>query len=111
IAMQGVQPKGIDENGEAISPVGKTIASIFPYYLEHSRLGGPKRRKALEPLQLTVDDLEAVIMDARSNADRIYKGIFDEYSYVTDTLRSTQPDWIADAREAIHQQQEMVVDN
>src|SRR5699024_9297228 len=40
IAMQGVQPKGVDENNEAILPVGKTIKSIFPFYLEATRLGG-----------------------------------------------------------------------
>lgn len=46
IAMQGVQPKGVDENNQAINPVGKTIKSIFPYYLESSRIGGPKKKKS-----------------------------------------------------------------
>ncbi|RKD26052.1 sulfate adenylyltransferase [Ammoniphilus oxalaticus] len=111
IAMQGVQPKGLDENNQSILPLGQTVNSIFPYYLTHSRLGGPKRRTPLEPQQLTIEDLETAIMDARSNADQVYKGIFDEYSYVTDTLRTTQPDWVAAAREAIYKQQEMVVEN
>ncbi|MGM8214818.1 sulfate adenylyltransferase [Bacillaceae bacterium W0354] len=110
IAMQGVQPKGVDENNQAINPVGKTIKSIFPYYLSHSRIGGPERREPLEVTQLTIEDLEAAILDARENADRIYKGIFDEFSYVTDTLRTTQPDWVTEARESIHHQQEMVVE-
>src|SRR5690625_704830 len=48
IAMQGIQPKGVDENNQAISPVGKTIKSIFPYYLESDRLGGQKRDQPLE---------------------------------------------------------------
>ncbi|WP_096273355.1 sulfate adenylyltransferase [Paucisalibacillus globulus] len=111
IAMQGIQPKGIDENGLAINPVGKTIKSIFPYYLENTRIGGPKRRNALDAEQLTIEDLEAVVNDVRENADRIYKGIFDEFSYVTDNLRNVQPDWVAEARDAIRRQQEMVVDN
>ncbi|QQK76858.1 sulfate adenylyltransferase [Salicibibacter cibarius] len=111
IAMQGIQPKGVDENNLAVSPVGKTIKSIFPYYLNRSRLGGPERSHPLEAGKLTIDDLEAAILDVRSNADRIYKEIFDEFSYVTDTLRSTQADWIADARESIYQQQEMVVES
>ncbi|GGA92958.1 sulfate adenylyltransferase [Ornithinibacillus halotolerans] len=111
IAMQGIQPKGIDENGLAINPVGKTIKSIFPYYLENTRIGGPKRRKSLEVEQLTIEDLEAVITDVRENADRVYKGIFEEFSYVTDNLRNVQPEWVAEARESIRRQQEMVVDN
>ncbi|WP_240510157.1 sulfate adenylyltransferase [Virgibacillus profundi] len=110
IAMQGVQPKGVDVNNQAVSPVGKTIKSLFPYYLETSGLGGSKRNKPLDVEELTVEDLETAIKDVRSNADRVYKEIFDEFSYVTDTLRSTQPDWVADARESIHKQQEMVVE-
>ncbi|MFS0824585.1 sulfate adenylyltransferase [Bacillus sp. 1P02SD] len=110
IAMQGVQPKGVDENQMAISPVGKTIKSIFPYYLTRSGIGGPKRRTPLEVEELTIEDLENAILDARENADKIYKDIFKEFSYVSDTLRTAQPDWVASARESIHRQQEMVVD-
>lgn len=111
IAMQGIQPKGVDENNQAVRPVGKTIKSIFPYYLDRSRLGGPERRKALEVEELTLDDLEAAILDVRSNADRVYKEIFEEFSHVSDTLRSTQAGWVADARESLFKQQEMVVES
>jgi sulfate adenylyltransferase len=110
IAMQGVQPKGMDEKNQAINPVGKTIKSIFPYYLETSRIGGPKRRNPLNVEELTIEDLENAIRDVRANADQVYKGIFDEFSYVTDLLRSAQDDWISEARESIHKQQEMVVE-
>ncbi|HAM80605.1 MAG TPA: sulfate adenylyltransferase [Ornithinibacillus sp.] len=111
IAMQGVQPKGVDENGLAINPVGKTIKSIFPYYLENTGIGGPKRRSPLEVEQLSIEDLEAVITDVRNNADLVYKGIFEEFSYVTDNLRNVQPQWVAEARESIRSQQQMVVEN
>ena len=109
IAMQGVQPKGVDENNQAISPVGKTIKSIFPYYLTRKGIGGPARDKALKPEELTIEDLEVAISDVRTNADRIYKDIFNEYSYVADTLRTAQPEWVTDAREAMCKQQEMVI--
>ena len=49
--------------------------------------------------------------DVRENADRIYKDIFDEFSYVTDHLRAVQPEWVAEARESMKRQQEMVVEN
>ncbi len=109
IAMQGVQPKGIDESNNAISPVGKTIKSIFPFYLDRNRLGGPKRSDQLVPEELTNRDLEAAVIDVRSNAHRVYKGVFEEYSYLGDTNRNLQPEWVMDARESVRLQQEMVV--
>ena len=109
IAIQGVQPKGIDESYEAISPVGKTIKSIFPFYLDRNRLGGPERPDQLQPKDLTNRDLEAAVIDVRSNAHRIYKGVFEEYSYLSDTNRNLQPEWVMDARESVRLQQEMVV--
>ncbi|MUV37527.1 Sulfate adenylyltransferase [Lentibacillus sp. JNUCC-1] len=39
IAIQGVQPKGLDDNNQSITPAGKTIKSIFPYYLDKTGLG------------------------------------------------------------------------
>ncbi|HLR71708.1 MAG TPA: sulfate adenylyltransferase [Pseudogracilibacillus sp.] len=110
IAMQGVQPKGTDENNESISPVGNTIKSIFPFYPTHHNLAGSKRRQPLEPEQMTIDDLQEAVRDVRSNADRIYKDIFDEFSYMTDINRNLQPEWKADTHDAIRAQQKMVVE-
>ncbi|WP_062350542.1 sulfate adenylyltransferase [Bacillus kwashiorkori] len=111
IAMQGVQPKGVDEAGMAINPVGKTIKSIFPYYLHSKGIGGVKRNRPLHVEELTIEDLEIAIKDARENADRVYREVFEEFSYVTDSLRSVQPNWVAEARESIRRQQQMVIDN
>ena len=110
IAMQGVQPKGIDENEQAINPVGKTIKSIFPYYLEHYQIGGAKRKTPLVADELTIEDLQAAILDVRENATQIYKDIFSQFSYVADTLRTTQPDWITEAHASMHKQQAMIVE-
>ncbi|MCJ8008845.1 sulfate adenylyltransferase [Lederbergia wuyishanensis] len=111
IAMQGVQPKGLDEVGNAISPVGKTIKSMFPFYLDRTRLGGPKRTTPLTVEELTNFDLEMANLDVRSNADRIYREIFEEYSNIGDINRNMQPEWVADAREALKHQQEMVIED
>src|SRR5699024_6891055 len=111
IAMQGIQPKGMDEKNQAVSPVGKTIKSIFPYYLERNRLGGDKREKSLQVEDLTNDHLVTAMMDVREHADRIYKDIYEEFSYVTDMNRTVQPEWVADAREKIVAHQQMVVKN
>ncbi|HLR67511.1 MAG TPA: sulfate adenylyltransferase, partial [Virgibacillus sp.] len=111
IAMQGIQPKGMDEKNQAVSPVGKTIKSIFPYYLHRNRLGGDKREQSLKVEDLTNDDLVRAMLDVRENADRIYKDIYEEFSYVTDMNRTVQPEWVADAREKIVSHQQMVVKN
>lgn len=111
IAMQGIQPKGVDENEEAILPVESTIKSMFPYYLERTRLGGPKRSKPLALGELSNRDLEMANLDVRENAHRIYKGVFEEYSFLGDVNRDLQPDWMMEARESARLQQEMVIDD
>src|SRR5699024_2749154 len=109
IAMQGIQPKGVDEHGEATLPVAKTIQSVFPYYKERTRLGGHKREQAIDPKEMTIRDLEAANMDARANADRIYQEVFDEFSYVADTNSAIQSEWRTEARADMIHQQEMVI--
>src|SRR5699024_6497014 len=111
IAMQGIQPKGIDPEGKSISPVGTTIKNVFPFYSTHYNLGGLPRTAPTEPEDMTQDDLIAVIADIRANSDRIYKDNAEEYSYNTDITRTLQPEWINEARDSIRQQQEMVVEN
>lgn len=111
IAMQGIQPKGLDERDIAISPVGKTIQSIFPFYLKLKKIGGQKRKTPLTIEELTNEDLEIVINDVRVNASRIYQDISDEFNSLGDINRSLQPNWIEEAREDIIAQQEMVIEN
>lgn len=108
-AMQGVQPKGLCENGEAIQPVGKVIQGMFPYYTQYTRLGGIKRSEPLDPAQLTVRDLELASHDVRRHAGDIYDGIYAEYSAVVDHNRSMQEAWIDDARAALRFQQERLI--
>lgn len=109
IAMQGIQPKGVDANHNSIYPVGKTIKSMFPFYLRAGGLGGMNRERPLEPAELTERDLEAAIHDVRQNADRVYREIYAEFNYVGDTNRNLQPRWVSEARDLMRQQQEMVI--
>lgn len=109
IAMQGIQPKGVDENKEATLPVGDTVKTMFPYYIERTQLGGGKRENPLVKEDLTNDDLAIANRDVRENAHRIYKEIFEEYSYLGDVNRQLQPEWINDARTDAQNQQEMVI--
>src|SRR5690625_2570119 len=111
IALQGIQPKGLDGNKKSISPVGKTINAMFPFYLERNALGGRKRDKPLSIEDLDNRSLELVNIDVRLNADRIYQEIYNEYSSIGDINRNLQPTWVTEAREAIHSQQEMVVED
>lgn len=109
IAIQGVQPKGTDDQNEATLPVGKTVSSIFPYYTKLHNIGGVERTAQLDAEQLTIEDLELAIRDVRENADKIYRDIFAEFSYATDLNRHVQPAWKSEAREAMIKQQETVI--
>src|SRR5690625_6763644 len=57
IAIQGVQPKGLNPEGESVTPAGKIIASMVPFYITHESIGGRKRETPLDPDTLTPDDL------------------------------------------------------
>lgn len=109
IGMQGIQPKGVDENNMAVNPVGKTVKSMFPFYLENTSLGGPSREKPLKVEELTIEDLQRAIMDVRLNADNIYNDIYKEFAYAADINRSLQPEWVTEARETLRSQQGNVI--
>jgi len=111
IAIQGIQPKGVDENGEAVLNVGSIINKIFPYYTTATRLGGTDRKEELDVKELTIRDLEHAILDVRSNGDKIYNDIYEAYTFNADTDRNVQPEWISKAYDAMKSQQEMVVEN
>lgn len=109
IAMQGIQPKGVDNNNQSIYPVGRTIQGMFPYYTTHTRLGGAERGRTLTAEELTERDLQQANLDVRDNADRIYRDIYAEYGYAGEVYRDLQPEWVTDARESMRAEQDMVV--
>lgn len=108
-AMQGVQPKGVDAEGESISPVSKVINSLFPFYREYTRLGGNKRKQPLASEDLTALDLERVNLDVRDHAKQIYADVYAEYSSIVDHNRNLQPVWREEARVALRSKQEKLL--
>lgn len=108
-AVQGVQPKGVGDDGEAIAPVGKVIKSLFPYYLDYTGLGGQKRQKPLDIDSLTVQDLEAAVRDVRGHAGMVYDDIFREYADLLDHDRAVQRAWRDEIRTAMRQRQEELI--
>lgn len=111
IAIQGIQPKGLDENDESIDPVGKTLNKVFPYYTSRHGVGAAKRKEPIPIEDLTNTDLILANLDARTNASRIYEGVFEEYSYASDTNRAVQPDWVDEARDNMRKQQELLIED
>lgn len=108
--VQGVQPKGMDENNEAVTqPVGKIIKSMFPYYLEYTGLGGSPRHVPLKVEDLTLEDLEAAVRDVREHAGLVYEDVYDEYTSILDRNRSMQRGWKDEARDAFRQRQERLI--
>lgn len=109
VAIQGIQPKGVGQDGEATQEVGKTIRSMFPFYLERTRLGGDLRDRPLKVEELTNRDLEFANLDVRERANKIYQDVFTEYSQVGDTNRRLHPEWVVEARKDIRREQEMII--
>ncbi len=109
IAMQGIQPKGLDEHDVAIAPVGYTLNKVFPYYKDRYGVGAAPRYKSLSIEEMTNADLILANLDARQNASRVYKEISDEFNHASDTNRSVQAAWISEARMDMIRQQEALI--
>ena len=98
VILQGIQPKGIGPDGAALKPVGDTIKGLFPSYLTHTRLGGPRRAAPLEPGRLTLDDLQAALRDTRENAGRVYDRVYETFTALFDLRRAGTPPLAEEAR-------------
>lgn len=109
IAMQGIQPKGVDRNNQSIYHVGAAVKGMFPYYATHTRLGGRRREYELTTDKMGEIDLLQANIDVRENADRIYRDIYAEHGYAGEVYRDLQPEWRSDARDQMRAHQEMVV--
>ncbi|WP_346841969.1 sulfate adenylyltransferase [Metapseudomonas otitidis] len=110
-AMQGIQPKGLGDDGEGTLPVAKVIQSLFPFYTRFTRLGGAPRQQPLDAEALTVRDLELACHEARTHTGDVYDGVYREYTALLDHNRSLQPAWVDDARDALHRQQRRLLDD
>ncbi|MFQ5975340.1 MAG: sulfate adenylyltransferase [Candidatus Hydrothermarchaeales archaeon] len=109
IALQGIQPKGVDTNGVAMNPPSDTIKGLFPYYLTHHRLGGYPRGKALDPEKLEIKDIDIALMDVRNNATKIYKDVYDEITHYFDLSRNISERQRTDAlRDTIERQKRLI---
>ena len=109
IAMQGIQPKGLDENGASIYPVGSILKKMFPFYLVAKRLGGKLREKPLSWEDLKLEDVERALMDVRENSDRILRDIAREAEHSFDVNRDVSACWIDDMTEySIERQSSMI---
>ena len=109
IGIQGVQPKGLNDQGESVKPAGKLIQTMFPYYLTHKGIGGRKRDNPLNPADLTKDDIEAIMIDIHQNAGLIYKQTAEEYARSADINRARQPAWVEKAHADVLDEQQRVI--
>jgi len=109
VILQGIQPKGVGADGQAIKPVGDTIKGLFPSYLTHARLGGTKRPQPLDPKTLSARDLAAALRDTRDNASRVYERVYETYTSLFDIERGADPTLQEETRlKAIAIQEELI---
>ncbi|MFA4946116.1 MAG: sulfate adenylyltransferase [Candidatus Micrarchaeia archaeon] len=111
IALQGIQPKGIAEDGQAIYPVGATVKKLFPYYMVAHALGGPMREKPLKAEDLTKADLLAALLEVRSKAHEVYADVADHVALHADVDRTLVPAWLEQETEDALKQQENLIES
>lgn len=111
IGIQGVQPKGRNEEGETVTPTGDIIAKYFPFYLTNIGIGGPKRDKPLNKDDMTNLDLEAAVDSVRNSGDKIYKETYEEYTATADINRNIRSPWKDKAKAEMIRHQERVIEN
>jgi sulfate adenylyltransferase len=109
IAIQGVEPQTVDEEGCGVYPVGQTIRALFPFYMVATRLGGYLRPEPLSEESLTVRAVEAALMDVRAHADDVYDGVFHEVAAASEVNRSLAERWRVEAREIMIDHQAEVI--
>jgi sulfate adenylyltransferase len=109
VAMQGIQPKGLDENGASIYPVGSIIKKMFPFYLVAKRLGGKPREEPLKWEDMTLEDVERALMDVRDHADRILKDIALSTEQRFDMDRDMAAYWLDEAGDYRRERQQEVI--
>src|SRR5690625_5120880 len=110
-AIQGVQPKGVDENKEAILSVGSVVKSMFPFYLKYNRLGGTERATPLDPADLTIRDLEIASYDVRNSATKIYDDIYQEYCSLLDHNDTIRPAWNDKTRNTKYERHKRIIED
>lgn len=109
IIIQGIQPKGVNEDGVAIKPPGDTVKGLFPFYVTHHRLGGHPREEKLESKNLALRDIEIALFDVRNNAAMIYDNLYREIAHFFDTTRNIANRQRAEAHiDAMERQKELI---
>jgi sulfate adenylyltransferase len=110
LAIQGVVPKGVGPDGNAVSPPGKVIKRLFPFYLVAHRLGGQFRHEALDWEKLNLDHVMRALKEVRDNSERILKDIYREFEYGADVDRSVTSKWVQDASVTALEDQKLTID-
>jgi sulfate adenylyltransferase len=110
LAIQGVVPKGLGPDGNAVGPPGKVIKRLFPFYLVAHRLGGQLRHKPLDWETLKIDNIQRALKEVRENSENILKDIYREVEYEADIDRSLTSKWVQDATVTAVEDQKLTID-
>ncbi len=109
LAIQGVVPKGVAPDGFAVSPPGKVIKRLFPFYLVAHRLGGQMRNEPLDWTTLNLNNLRRALKEVREDSENILKDIYREFEYGADIDRSMTSKWVQDATVTALEDQQIAI--
>ncbi len=109
LAIQGVVPKGVGPDGNAVGPPGKVIKRLFPFYLVAHRLGGQMRQEPLNWETQNLNNLRRALKEVREDSEGILKDIYREFEYEADIDRSMTSKWVQDATVTALEDQKLAI--
>lgn len=110
LAIQGVMPKGVGPDGNAISIPGKVIKRLFPFYLVSHRLGGQMRHEKLDYTKLSINHIRRALKEVRDKSENILNAIYEEVVYEADVDRSLANYWVQNAVITAKEDQKLTID-
>jgi sulfate adenylyltransferase len=110
LAIQGVVPKGVGPDGNAVGPPGKVIKRLMPFYLVTHRLGGHLRHKPLDWKTLNINNIRRALKEVRENSESILRDIYREVEYEADLDRSITSKWVQDATMTAIEDQKLTIE-
>lgn len=110
LAIQGVIPRGVGPDGNAVDIPGKVIKKLFPFYLVAHRLGGQLRHEKLDYTKLGINHIRRALKEVRDKSENILNAIYEEVVYEADIDRSLASYWVQNAVTTAIEDQKLTID-
>ncbi len=110
LAIQGVVPKGVGPDGNAVDIPGRVIKRLFPFYLVAHRLGGQMRHEKLDYTKININQIRRALKEVREHSENILNDVYKEVVYEADVDRSLASYWVQNAVITAREDQKLTID-